>query len=57
MAGEVVLGSSVGLSGIQAEVVEFGGEVFHVDGVGEATGWPRLFQPGGREFGASFTIR
>ena len=47
MAGEVVLGSSVGLSGIQAEVVEFGGEVFHVDGVGEATGWPRLFQPGG----------
>ncbi len=29
---------SIALSGIQAEVVEFGGEVFHADWVGEAAG-------------------
>ncbi len=37
-AGEVVLGWLMGLSGIQADVAELGGGVFHVDVVGEATG-------------------
>ncbi len=37
-AGEVVFGWLVGFSGIQAEVLELGGEVFHADGVGDGAG-------------------
>ncbi len=37
--GVVVFGWLVSLSGIQAEVVEFGGEVLHADGVGESAGF------------------